>query len=96
MGILLDTFKKERVELLQISIYLLVGWLVVVEFDNLKLSLSNEGINWLIAGGLAYTLGVTFYVLDNMNWLRHAHGIWHLFVLLGSITHFVSILVYVR
>ena len=96
VGILLDTFKKERVELLQIGIYLLMGWLVVVEFDNLKLSLSNEGINWLIAGGLAYTLGVTFYVLDNMNRLRHAHGIWHLFVLLGSITHFVSILVYVR
>jgi len=96
VGILLDTFKKERVELLQISIYLLMGWLVVVDFDNLKLSLSNAGINWLIAGGLAYTLGVTFYVLDNMNRLRHAHGIWHLFVLLGSITHFVSILVYVR
>ncbi|MFK8022200.1 MAG: hemolysin III family protein [Pseudomonadales bacterium] len=96
VGILLDTLKKERVELLQIGIYLLMGWLVVVDFENLKLAISSAGVNWLIAGGLAYTLGVTFYVLDNKNRMRHAHGIWHVFVLLGSITHFVSILVYVR
>jgi hemolysin III len=51
---------------------------------------------WLTAGGIAYTVGVVFYVLDIQEKLRHAHGIWHLFVLTGSICHFISIVAYVR
>jgi len=50
----------------------------------------------LTTGGIAYTVGVVFYVLDNLKELRHAHGIWHLFVLFGSICHFISIVAYVR
>ena len=50
----------------------------------------------LLAGGLAYTGGVVFYVLDKMGVLRHSHGIWHIFVLAGSICHFISIIGYIR
>ena len=51
---------------------------------------------WLTAGGIAYTVGVVFDILDKMNRLNHAHGIWHFFVLAGSVCHFISVLGYVR
>jgi len=73
-----------------------MGWLVVLDFDALKKTLPETGIYLLAAGGLAYTFGVIFYVLDHKHLLKHSHGIWHLFVLAGSILHFSSIIVYVR
>ena len=96
VGILLDVFKSKRVEALQLAIYLMMGWIAVLDFSSLKAALDPAGITWLIAGGIAYTFGVIFYVLDNMNKLQHAHGIWHLFVLLGSVCHFTSVIGYVR
>ncbi|MBD3612605.1 MAG: hemolysin III family protein [Hydrogenovibrio crunogenus] len=96
IGISLDLFLKHRIELIQIAIYLIMGWLVVVDFSELKEALPFVGIFWLTAGGLAYTIGITFYVLDHKKRLRHAHGIWHLFVLAGSISHFIAIIGYVR
>lgn len=96
LGIIFDLFITKRIELLQIPIYLIMGWLCTMEFSNLKIAISTPGIIWLSIGGFAYTVGVLFYVLDNLNGLRHAHGIWHLFVLTGSICHFISIAIYVR
>jgi len=96
IGITLELSLKKRIEALQIIIYLVMGWLVVLDFDSLKKSLPDTAIYLLAAGGLAYTFGVIFYVLDHKHLLRHAHGIWHLFVLAGSIFHFVAIIVYVR
>jgi len=96
VGVLLDAFIPRRIEVLQIPIYLVLGWVCVLEFSNLQAAIPMVGMVWLTIGGIAYTVGVVFYVLDNMNRLRHAHGIWHLFVLLGSISHFVSVVGYVR
>ncbi len=96
VGITLELVIKKRIELLQIAIYLTMGWLVVFDFEALRSTLAVAGVNWLIAGGIAYTVGVIFYVLDDNQILKHAHGIWHLFVLTGSICHFISIIVYVR
>jgi hemolysin III len=96
LGLLLELFVKHRIEVLQIAIYLLMGWLCVLEYANLNSVIAPAGMVWLTIGGIAYTVGVVFYVLDDMNRLRHAHGIWHLFVLLGSISHFISIIGYVR
>jgi hemolysin III len=96
IGITLELSLKNRIEALQIIIYLVMGWLVVVDFDQLKMSLPKAGVYWLTTGGIAYTIGVVFYVLDHKNLLKHSHGIWHLFVLTGSIFHFVSIILYVR
>ncbi len=96
LGIVLDVFSTRRIEILQLSIYLSMGWVAVLQYDNLRQALSSAGLMWLTAGGIAYTLGITFYVLDHLNKLKHGHGIWHLFVLAGSICHFISILGYAR
>jgi len=96
LGILLEIFSPKRNEIIQIPIYLIMGWLCALEYSSLIAAISRPGMIWLTVGGLAYTIGVVFYVLDNMNKLRHAHGIWHLFVLMGSICHFISIAAYVR
>ena len=96
IGILLDTFIPKRIEVLQILIYLAMGWVCMLEYDSLKTVVQPAGMVLLTVGGIAYTVGVIFYVLDNMNKLRHAHGVWHLFVLSGSISHFISIVGYVR
>ncbi|CAE6935272.1 Hemolysin III [Pseudomonas marincola] len=96
VGICIDVFKKNRVEILQISIYLIMGWTCALELTALKQALHAVGFYWLVAGGLFYTVGIIFYVLDEVISLRHSHGIWHLFVLLGSMSHFISIIGYVR
>jgi hemolysin III len=96
IGLLLDIFIPKRIETLQIVIYLVMGWLCVMDFPELRAAIPLPGIVWLTLGGIAYTVGIVFYVLDTGKKLRHAHGIWHLFVLCGSICHFISIIAYVR
>jgi len=80
----------------QMLIYLGMGWACVFDFASLQAVLPEVGLWWLTAGGLAYTFGVVFYILDMLNRLVHAHGIWHFFVLAGSACHFVSVIAYVR
>lgn len=96
IGLLLDILVAKRIEWLQILIYLVMGWVCTLNFSELQTALPSAGIVWLTIGGIAYTAGIVFYVLDNMKKIRHAHGIWHLFVLSGSICHFISIAAYVR
>lgn len=96
LGLLLDLLMPRRMEYLQILIYLVMGWVCMLVFSSLKAAIPLPGVIWLTAGGIAYTVGVVFYVLDSLKKLRHAHGIWHLFVLTGSISHFISIILYVR
>ncbi len=79
----------------QMLIFLGMGWIGSMELASLRSAISDVGLYWLIAGGLAYTLGVIFYVLDGAKKLQHAHGIWHFFVLAGTICHFISIIGYV-
>ena len=96
IGLLLDIFIPKRIEWLQVLIYLIMGWICMLNFSELQAAIPTTGVVWLTTGGIAYTIGVVFYVLDNLKKLRHAHGIWHLFVLFGSICHFISIVTYVR
>jgi hemolysin III len=96
IGILLDLFIKERIEWLQLAIYLIMGWMVMFDFSHLKEALPTAGLYWLAIGGIAYTAGIIFYILDDKNLLRHAHGIWHLFVLAGSVCHFIAVIGYIR
>lgn len=96
LGLLLDLLLPKRIEWLQCGIYLFMGWVCVVHYTTLVEHIPKTGMIWLTLGGIAYTVGVIFYVLDNIKQLRHAHGIWHLFVLIGSLTHYVSIVGYVR
>jgi hemolysin III len=74
--------------------YLVMGWLGVSAAVPLVHSLGPHGVFWLVAGGALYTAGVVFYMNDK-RW-RHAHGVWHLFVLGGSAAHFVTVLFFVR
>ena len=96
IGIALELHIKKRIEALQLTIYLLMGWLIAVDLTALQNNLSSAGLFWLVFGGIVYTVGVVFYVLDGRQLLKHAHGIWHLFVLIGSFSHFISIIGFVR
>jgi len=96
IGLLLDIFIPKRIEWLQVLIYLVMGWICTLNYSELQAAVPTAGLVWLTMGGVAYTVGVVFYVIDNLKKLRHAHGIWHLFVLSGSICHFISIVAYVR
>ena len=95
-GILIDTLSSRRRELLQVGIYLVMGWFAIVMYDEVLATVPFPGVVWLTIGGVAYTLGIVFYTLDHQGMLKHAHGIWHLFVLTASICHFISIIGYVR
>jgi hemolysin III len=73
--------------------HLLMGWLGAAALVPLNDTLGPIGMAWLAAGGVLYTVGVLFY-LNDRKW-RHAHGIWHLFVMAGSTSHFVTILYFI-
>lgn len=96
VGITIELLMKKRMYILQIIIYLLMGWIVTWEYQSLKAAMPVAGVKWLLYGGIAYTVGVVFYVLDRLDRLRHAHGIWHGFVLMGSTSHFISVIGYVH
>lgn len=74
-----------------LALYLTMGWLVVVAIEPLSRHLPAAGFIWLLAGGLAYTLGVAFYAAKG---LRFGHLVWHLFVLAGTFCHFTAVLYY--
>jgi hemolysin III len=96
-GILSEVYLRGRwVKVGQMIIFLGMGWACAFDFDSLKAALSEAGLWWLTAGGIAYTGGVVFYVLDLMRRLTHSHGIWHFFVLIGSTCHFIAVIGYVR
>ncbi len=90
-GIFFKIFFKHRFKILSTSLYLLMGWLIIVAIQPLINSLHVEGLYLLFGGGLCYTLGVIFYVLDKR---RFYHAIWHLFVLGGSVCHYFAIFLY--
>ena len=80
----------------QLIIYLSMGWACSLDFPSLKSALPHEGFLWLAAGGVTYTAGIVFYIVDKVGWLNHAHGIWHFFVLAGSTFHFIAVIGYLR
>ncbi|MDH5716895.1 MAG: hemolysin III family protein [Spirochaetia bacterium] len=94
IGILIEVIKKPgKLTILPVFIYLGMGWLIMLAINPLMEVLSSKGFILLASGGVLYTVGVLFFSLDKK--LQHAHGIWHLFVLGGSICHFVCLLLYV-
>ncbi|MDQ8203955.1 hemolysin III family protein [Pelagicoccus sp. SDUM812003] len=89
LGILLETRFKSEKRILPVVVYIGMGWLIAIAFKPLLSALPPRGITLLVAGGLLYSVGVIFYALDKK--VRHFHGIWHLFVLGGSICHYLAI-----
>ena len=90
---ILQEFILGKNKKLSITIYILMGWLVLIVISPLVDALSMAGFWWLLAGGLFYTFGVIFYALDKK--VRHFHGIWHLFVLAGSVAHYITVAFFV-
>jgi hemolysin III len=93
LGGLQELRPKNAARILSVVIYVLMGWVALVALVPLLKALGTGGFGWVAAGGLFYTIGIVFYALDSR--LAHAHGIWHLFVMAGSVTHYVAILRYV-
>ena len=93
IGILQEIKPRSEARILSIVIYAVMGWIVLVAVKPLLAALGPAGFAWLATGGVLYTVGIIFFALDSR--LRHAHGIWHLFVIAGSLLHFVAILFYV-
>ncbi len=93
IGIITDSFSRNPRRLIPMVIYLLMGWLIVVAIYPLSQALPTGGLVWLVVGGLFYSGGILFYLRDGV--MRHAHGIWHLFVLAGSISHYIVVAGYV-
>jgi hemolysin III len=75
------------------ALYLGFGWLVIAAAQPLLASLGRDGLQWLLAGGIAYCAGTLFFMLDQR--LRFGHLVWHVFVLVGSGCHFVAVLKHV-
>ena len=94
IGIVQELWIGRRTRVFSMLIYLLMGWLVLVAVRPLMAALPADGFAWLLAGGVFYTAGIVFFVLDGK--VKHFHGIWHLFVLAGSACQFVSVFWYVR
>ncbi|EGV36507.1 PAQR family membrane homeostasis protein TrhA [Neisseria weaveri] len=84
--------KSER-RLLSMILYVVMGWLVLVAVYPLVKMLPAWGLFWLVCGGLLYSAGIYWFVNDAK--IKHGHGIWHIFVLLGSAAQFVSVYGYV-
>ena len=91
-GIVLKLFFTGRFDLVSTLMYVFMGWIIVFDLGTLIDKLSPDGLFWLVAGGVAYTLGAILYSIKK---LKFNHAIFHVFVLLGAFCHFVSVYFYV-
>ncbi|MEN3324567.1 hemolysin III family protein [Mariniflexile soesokkakense] len=91
-GVILKLFFTGRFELLSTVLYLVMGWLIVLDFTNLSKLMDSNGVLLLFFGGLAYTVGIIFYAIKK---IPYNHVIWHVFVLTGAVFHFFMIFFYI-
>jgi len=91
-GVLFKTLVGIRMPHLSRALYVAMGWLIIVAIEPLLRHVPGPELAWLLAGGLCYTGGVVFYVLDSR--VRFAHAVWHLFVLAGTAAHAWAVFAY--
>jgi hemolysin III len=87
-GVVFKLFYTGRFKLLSTLIYIVMGWLVVVAIKPMLVSLDGWTLGWLLGGGVFYTLGTFFYMRES---IRFSHAIWHMFVIAGSVCHFIAV-----
>lgn len=92
VGVVLKAVGGAGYPRLTMSLYLVMGWLALIAVKPVWLRVELSGIAWILAGGVAYTLGVACFVVDER--IRYSHFVWHLFVLVGSACHFFAVLWY--
>ncbi|MDX9872233.1 MAG: hemolysin III family protein [Clostridia bacterium] len=90
-GIVLNIVSLEKTRLYTTVLYVIMGWLIVFALKPMLAMIPPGLFNWLLAGGLIYTVGIVFYAVKK---IPFNHGIWHLFVLGGSIVHYLGFLFY--
>lgn len=100
IGIIIDVWPKSKEDMvkepnriIQLFIYLIMGWMIVIALGPLIDNLASNGVALLALGGILYSIGVVFFILSDR--FKYAHGIWHLFVIGGSLSHYISISAYV-
>ena len=91
LGIVLNAISLKKTEKLSLGLYILMGWSVIMVIKDVIAALPAPAFWLLLLGGIAYTGGLIFYVIKR----KYMHSIWHLFVLTGSILHFLCIAIYV-
>ena len=91
-GVVLSAAGGGRYPKLRMSLYLAMGWLILIAIKPLWLRMPSEGLFWLLGGGIAYTVGVVFYVFYVAKGIRYFHFVWHLFVITGTACHFIAVL----
>lgn len=93
IGMLQEIRPRSEARIMSLVIYAVMGWSIVFAIKPLIEQLATNGLLLLAGGGLSYTIGIIFYVFDSR--FKHWHGIWHLFVLGGSLAHYLAIAFYV-
>lgn len=91
LGVSFKALFINRLQKLSVLMYILMGWLSVLVIRTLLVNIPVGGLVWLAVGGAAYTIGVIFYALKKIPYM---HGVWHLFVLIGSLCHYFAVLLY--
>jgi hemolysin III len=97
-GVIATLLLKRVPNVVRVTLYLLMGWLIVVAMPAVRAVLPDSAVLWLAAGGVIYTLGTVIYALDKPNlWPGRfsAHDLWHVFVLAGSACHYVLMAVFI-
>lgn len=89
IGMILRILKRMGHPVISTGMYLLMGWLMLVAAGPMYEKVSTQGLLWLLAGAASYTAGVYFYATDGR--VRYGHSIWHLFVLGGTVSHYLAV-----
>ena len=93
MGFIFKIFYTGKYEGVSILMYIIMGWMVIFKWNDLTSVISDSAFNLLLGGGITYTIGIFFYLLDSK--IKYFHFIWHLFVITGSTLHYTMIFKYV-
>lgn len=92
IGVILNAIDLKKTEKIGIVLYVIMGWSIIAAIKDIVAALPTPAFWLLLTGGLAYTVGIIFYAMKRVNYM---HGVWHIFVLSGSILHFLCISIYV-
>ena len=91
VGTVFKAFGGVRYTTFSTWVYLAMGWLVLIAIEPVWTLVPKWGLFWLVAGGIAYTAGTVFFMAER---IRYFHFVWHLFVILGTVCHFIAVLCY--
>ena len=93
IGLVIKIFYTGKFDLISTLMYAVMGWMIVIRWQDLVDAIPSAALTLLLAGGISYTVGIVFYLIDTR--IKFSHFIWHLFVMAGSLFHYMMIVKYV-